>query len=377
LSITSPLPLEPAARAEFIALREVVVARLGQLLPAAEQAPQRLHGAMRHALLGPGKRLRPLLTLLAARRFGGAEAAALDAGCAVEMVHAASLVLDDLPCMDDAALRRGQPATHRAFGEDTAILAAIGLLNHAYGLMAALPDVDDARRGRLVTLLVQAVGSQGLVGGQERDLHVRHVHTAAEEVDELNHQKTGVLFVAALEAGAILGGASEEAVAGMRRFGRHLGLAFQTLDDLLDTIGTVEAAGKDIGQDNGKPTLVSLFGVETAQRRVRDHLEHARREVAWPDGQRCVLEHLLDEMLSGLPRAALPFVSAPCAAQPYTVESGVAGQVSPPGDGAAGSRPLPGGGAVGSMPSPGDIIAGSMSPPVDNPAGSMSLSRDG
>jgi geranylgeranyl diphosphate synthase, type II len=289
--------------ADFAFLRGKVAARLQTLLPGAEQSPQRLHGAMRHALVGPGKRLRPLLTLLAARRFGGDEAAALEAGCAVEMVHAASLVLDDLPCMDDAELRRGKPATHRAFGEDTAILAAIGLLNQAYAVMAALPGVPDAARVRLVGLLAQAVGPNGLVGGQERDLHERRAHAVTAEVDALNHQKTGVLFVAALEAGAVLSHAADEDVAAMRRFGRHLGLAFQTLDDVLDATATPQAAGKDVRQDGGKPTLVSLCGLDAARRRAEEHLWLARQEVAWADGAVCPLEALLDEVAAVLPLA--------------------------------------------------------------------------
>ncbi|MBC9178483.1 polyprenyl synthetase family protein [Pseudoroseomonas ludipueritiae] len=310
MSIASTLHPPSPAVVDFASLRSMIAARLQVLLPGPDESPQRLHGAMRHALVGPGKRLRPLLTLLAARRFGGDEAAALEAGCAVEMVHTASLVLDDLPCMDDAELRRGKPATHRAFGEDTAILAAIALLNQAYGVMAALPGVSDTVRLRLVTLMVQAVGPQGLVGGQERDLHDRHGPAATSDVDLLNHQKTGVLFVAALEAGAVLGHAPEEGVAAMRRFGRHLGLAFQTLDDLLDATATAQMAGKDVRQDGGKATLVSLCGLEAARRRVEEHLGQARREVAWPGGPACVLETLLDEMTAILPfppgSAALP-----------------------------------------------------------------------
>nr|WP_272874743.1 polyprenyl synthetase family protein [Roseomonas marmotae] len=259
---------------------------------------------MHHALIGPGKRLRPMLTLLAAHRCGGDEAAALDAGCAVEMVHTASLVLDDLPCMDNATLRRGRPATHRAFGEDTAILSAIGLLNQAYGVMATLPDVPEALCLRLVRLLVQAVGSRGLVGGQECDLHPDTVEADAAALEMLHHQKTGVLFAVALEAGSLLSNAPEEEVAALRRFGRHLGLAFQTLDDVLDATATVEAVGKDVRQDGGKPNLVSLFGLEGAQLRVQEHLRLARRELVWPHRPGCMLEALLDEIVLALPLPA-------------------------------------------------------------------------
>ena len=246
-----------------------------------------LREAVRYALLSPGKRLRPVLTMLAAEHFGpppatgvakrGA-AAALDVGCAIEMVHAASLILDDLPCMDDAELRRGRPTVHRRFGEDMAVLAAIALLNQAYGAVAGAPGLPADARLDLVRALTRAVGFEGLVAGQARDLRERDAYAEATPLHELNRQKTGVLFIAAVEGGARAAGALDGRLEGARAFARGLGEAFQILDDLLDATGTPEAAGKDVGQDGGKPTVVSLIGPDGARaemhRRLRSALDH-------------------------------------------------------------------------------------------------------
>jgi geranylgeranyl diphosphate synthase type II len=254
-------------------LRAVVERRLSLLLPPANQRPHRLHGAMRHAALSPGKRLRPLLTLLASFECGCTDMRALDAACAIEMVHAASLVLDDLPAMDDAALRRGVPTTHRVYGEDIATLAAVGLLNRAYAIMAGLRGVDPATRLSLVGLLTETVGSDGLLGGQEQDLRDARKLADVAGLDQLNHAKTGVLFAAALEAGALIGCADEAGRTCYRMFARHLGHAFQTLDDLLDATASEAEVHKDVRKDAHKPSLVRIMGPEAARRRVFEELE--------------------------------------------------------------------------------------------------------
>ena len=261
-------------------LRAQVDARLAALLGSAAAAPPVLRDAVGYALLSPGKRLRPVLALLAAEHFGDGRPhdAALDAGCAIEMVHAASLILDDLPCMDDAALRRGRPTVHRRFGEDMAVLAAIALLNHAYAVVAAAPGLPAEARLTLVSALSGAVGFDGLVAGQARDLRERDGVAEPTPLHELNRQKTGVLFIAAVEGGARAAGARGARLEGARGFARGLGEAFQILDDLLDATATSEAAGKDVGQDGGKPTVVSLIGAEGARaemhRRLRTALDH-------------------------------------------------------------------------------------------------------
>ncbi len=287
-------------------LRAQVDARLAVLLAASGAgAPPVLREAAGYALLSPGKRLRPVLALLAAEHFGegrSGRAAALDAGCAIEMVHAASLILDDLPCMDDAELRRGRATVHRRFGEDMAVLSAVALLNQAYATAAAAPGLSAEARLELVGALTGAVGFAGLVAGQARDLRERDPCAEATPLHELNRQKTGVLFIAAVESGARAAGAAGARLDAARGFARGLGEAFQILDDLLDVTATSEAAGKDVGQDGGKPTVVSLIGPEGARAEMHRRLRHA-------------LDHLDDVGPGPLSRfAELLFVSVPEAA---------------------------------------------------------------
>ncbi len=218
---------------------------------------------MRYSLLAPGKRVRPTLTLLTTVVFGGNEEAALDPACAIEMVHTASLIFDDLPSMDDATLRRGRPANHCAFGEATASLAGIALLNRAYGVIADAPGLSSRTRTSLVALLSRAVGTDGAVAGQFRDLD-GDAKTDLEALSEVEGLKTAALFVAAVEAGAVVAGLQQDSLGPVRRFGWNLGLAFQVRDDRIDALGTSEEEGKDVGQDAAKATLVTVLGVERA-----------------------------------------------------------------------------------------------------------------
>ena len=247
-------------------IRERVDRRLSELVPAESLPPQRLHQSMRYSLMAPGKRIRPLITVLAATHLGGAEDAALDPACAIEMVHTASLILDDLPAMDNARLRRGKPANHVAFGEETALLAGVALLNLAFGVVGHAPHLDDDQRLAIVRLLSDSVGSNGMIAGQLSDLEGEG--ESGGEVEQMHHQKTGSLFVAAAEAGARVAGVGSEGIEAMRIYGRDLGLAFQTLDDLLDASGSEAAIGKDGGQDAGTATFVSLLGAERARRKA-------------------------------------------------------------------------------------------------------------
>lgn len=254
----------PSLHDQVSTLKTMVEARLSALAP--EDGESGLAEAVRYALLAPGKRTRPIIALLCAERFGGEPAAVLDAACAFEMVHAASLVLDDLPCMDDASVRRGRQTVHRRFGEDTAVLTGVALLNEAFGVLARDPRISDDLSRRVSRSLSSAVGLSGLVLGQMRDLRERD-SLDVEALLSLNHQKTGVLFCAAAETGAVIGGASEREAAMVCAFARHVGAAYQIRDDLLDG-ASLEDAGKDVGQDEGKPTFVSLLGYEGARRRL-------------------------------------------------------------------------------------------------------------
>lgn len=262
------------------AIRAAVEQRLSSLLELDPSVPSNLQAALRHALLGTSKRIRPILTYLIAEPSDATANAILDAGCAVEMVHTASLILDDLPCMDDAALRRQQPTTHVAFGQPTAILAAIALLTKAFGILATLEGVPATTRNRLAMILSDAAGWDGLTAGQEIDINNRAALRGAEEVENLNWLKTGVLFVAAAEMGAVLRGFDDKRIAAIRDFARHFGLAFQTADDLLDQGGTAEQAGKDVGKDGDKATLVSLFGADQARLTCQQHLAQAEKALS-------------------------------------------------------------------------------------------------
>ncbi len=268
------------ARAYDIAgIRARLEAKLAELLDT-DATPANLRDAMSHALLAPSKRLRPILLYLISEPDDHYAEAALRLGAAVEMVHTASLVLDDLPCMDDADVRRERATTHKAFGQATAILAAIGLLTRAFGIIAELPDVAPATRTRLAAALATASGHQGLVAGQEIDLNARDTLVDHEQIENLNWLKTGSLFVAAAEMGAILRDMPGGRVEHVRRFARHLGLAFQTADDLLDLTASPSEIGKDTGKDGDKATLVSLFGARRARQTCHEHLQAAERALS-------------------------------------------------------------------------------------------------
>jgi geranylgeranyl diphosphate synthase type II len=237
---------------DFALFRVMIEQRLRETLPQETAHGARLVRAMRHATLSPGKRIRPLLVVLTARQCGGPVSAALDMGCALEFMHCASLILDDLPAMDDAQLRRGQPVTHRLFGEDIAILAAVGLLNQAYGLVAESTAIPDLLRLPLTSLLARTIGPGGLISGQEADLHDRAAVADFETVNAFNRLKTGLLIEASVQAGAMIAGAGPTSRQALAVFARQLGEAFQLIDDILDGSGSMETLGKDVGQDQVK-----------------------------------------------------------------------------------------------------------------------------
>ncbi|MGB0513279.1 MAG: polyprenyl synthetase family protein, partial [Wenzhouxiangellaceae bacterium] len=235
--------------------RLLIDRRLDELLTregAHGQGCPELAEAMRYSLLGPGKRVRPILCLLTAADFGTDPAPLLDFACALEMVHCASLVLDDLPCMDNARMRRGREATHVRFGEATTTLAAIGLLNQAYGVVASAERLVPVMRAELSRLLSVAVGTAGLVSGQSRDLLERRDGAAEHDIKRINHQKTAVLFELAVRAGGLSANLPEPRSQRLHQFATQVGLAFQTADDLLDCLRHGCGSGKDIGLDRGK-----------------------------------------------------------------------------------------------------------------------------
>jgi geranylgeranyl pyrophosphate synthase len=258
---------------QFTKLRARIEARLAELI-SPEVPAEPLEGALRYSLLAPAKRVRAVLLIVAARELGGKEEDALDLASALEMIHAASLILDDLPAMDDAETRRGLPANHRVFGEATAILAAVGLLNRSYGVAAAAEGLTLDQRIAAIGVLQWAVGLEGLVRGQQDDLADSRAFLTPVGLERMYARKTGALFAAAAECGAII--AKKPALRDvMRRFGLDLGVGFQILDDVLDARATADRAGKDVDQDNGRATFASLLGAGEAAALARAKIEGA------------------------------------------------------------------------------------------------------
>jgi len=241
---------------------------LQQMLVVPPDLEARVYEAMRYAALGPGKRLRPFLVLAGASLFGVNRRRALQVAAAIEMVHAYSLVHDDLPAMDNSDLRRGRPTCHKEFDDATAILAGDGLLTAAFEVLAH-PDAhaDPAVRCELVAALAAAAGAAGMVGGQMIDLIAEHQALDIGAVTRLQRMKTGALIAFSCEAGAILAKASAEARTALHGYAHDLGLAFQIADDLLDVEGLPADIGKPVGADAaaGKATFVSILGVERAR----------------------------------------------------------------------------------------------------------------
>ena len=257
---------------------ELTDAALDRLLVAPAGLEARVYEAMRYSALAPGKRLRPFLVLASARLFGVTRRCALQVAAAVEMVHAYSLVHDDLPAMDDSDLRRGRPTCHKQFDEATAVLAGDGLLTMAFEVLAH-PDThsDPAVRAELVASLAAAAGPAGMVGGQMIDLLAEHMTLDIGAITRLQRLKTGALIAFSCESGAILAKASNELRLALRGYAHDLGLAFQIADDLLDVEGSASETGKPVGADAaaGKATFVSILGVERARAQAELLIEQA------------------------------------------------------------------------------------------------------
>ena len=248
------------------------------LLPVPADARARLVEAMRYATIGGGKRLRPLLLTAVAEMYGVQREAAVRAGIAIEAIHVYSLIHDDLPCMDDDALRHGKPTLHLAFDEATAVLAGDSLHAFAFEVLAdPATSADPFTRIELVQTLGHASGAQGMAGGQMMDLVAETSDFDLPTVTRLQQLKTGALLGAAVEMGAILGRVAPEGRVHLRGYARDIGLAFQIADDLIDHEGDALVAGKAVGKDAvaGKQTFVSLLGPERARDQARMLVEQA------------------------------------------------------------------------------------------------------
>jgi geranylgeranyl diphosphate synthase type II len=257
-----------------------VTAELQRLLrPRASRVDE----AMAYTALAPSKQVRAVLVMLCAELCRGRVDRAVPAAAAIELVHASSLILDDLPAMDDAPLRRGLRANHLEFGESIAILAAFGLLNLAYGIIAQ--EYPPALTAHMSAIVSDAVGTGGLIGGQALDLEATDRTITFEMLERIHRGKTGALFVAAATCGAVTAGAEAEPIAALTAYAKNLGLAFQIVDDLLDVTGTSADTGKAVRADARKTTFVSFSGVDGARQLAAELCETADRALA-PFGSR-------------------------------------------------------------------------------------------
>lgn len=265
---------------------------LGQRLPAAESSPAPLHQAMRYAVLGGGKRLRPLLVYAAAHALGNDDTPLDAAACAVELIHAYSLVHDDLPAMDDDALRRGRPTCHVVFGEAMAILAGDALQALAFELLAdpVSGPLDSAVRMNMLLTLGRACGAEGMAGGQALDLAAVGRRLTLNELEHMHACKTGALIRASVQLGALAAGADADQQQALDQYAAAVGLAFQVRDDILDVEGDAAVIGKTAGKDAAadKPTFPSIIGLEASRQRLAELTEIALTAIA-PLGERAGL----------------------------------------------------------------------------------------
>jgi len=291
--------------AQFRGYQDRVEQGLNRLIPAGSTRPARLHEAMRYALLGGGNRLRPVLALavsdcLGAASTGSGQATdALPAAIALECIHTYSLVHDDLPCMDNDDLRRGRPTTHKQFDEATALLAGDALLTLAFQLVSRHYAATPTLAAALTRELADAAGSERLIGGQMEDLLAeKKTNATAEELEFIHLNKTAAMLTASLVAGGLCANATESQLAALRLAGRHLGLTFQIVDDILDATADTATLGKTAGKDAkaDKTTYVKLHGLEASRKFARQHTETALTALASLPGDKSFLTALVESM---------------------------------------------------------------------------------
>ncbi|NMB39127.1 MAG: polyprenyl synthetase family protein [Firmicutes bacterium] len=247
---------------------EIIERALVDRLPSENTVPHVIHQAMRYSCLGGGKRLRAILALEACSAVGGNPETVLDFACAIEMIHAYSLIHDDLPAMDDDDYRRGKLTNHKVYGEGIAVLAGDALLTHAFEILTYMSKYLDAEMVvQIIKEVSEACGSQGLIGGQVVDLKSEGENIDLNTLEYIYQNKTGKLILVALRGGAIIGGATAQQLAAVTLYGENFGLAFQITDDILDVVGDTSKLGKEVGADlrRQKSTYPSLFGLTKAR----------------------------------------------------------------------------------------------------------------
>ncbi|HEX6922647.1 MAG TPA: farnesyl diphosphate synthase [Bacillales bacterium] len=264
--------------------------------------PDRLKESMLYSVQAGGKRIRPILVLATMESLNQDSESGLPIAGAIEMVHTYSLIHDDLPAMDDDDLRRGKPTNHKIFGEAMAVLAGDALLTLSFEIAAGMkdPKISDHTRAKLVAGLAQAAGAEGMVGGQSADLEAEGCTLSLEELEYIHLHKTGKMLGFSVEAGALLGGATPEQIEALGRFSRHLGLAFQIRDDILDIEGDSETMWKSAGSDANKQksTYPQLLTLEGAKQKLSHHLELAKQSL-YQSGVNCGrLEQITDYIVN-------------------------------------------------------------------------------
>ncbi|MDX1980884.1 MAG: polyprenyl synthetase family protein [Bryobacteraceae bacterium] len=248
---------------------------LDALVPPETRDPASIHKAMRYSLFAGGKRIRPILCLEAARTVRDEVEGVVLAACALELIHTYSLIHDDLPALDNDDLRRGRPTNHKVFGEAMAILAGDALLTLAFQVLARLPDVDGATRAALVAELAAASGTlDGMIAGQVRDIEGEKLEPTVERLESIHRAKTGALLTASVRMGAIYAGADAAQLNALSDYGRHIGLAFQIVDDLLDVEESSATLGKTAGKDAAqhKITFPAVYGIAESRRMADEEL---------------------------------------------------------------------------------------------------------
>ena len=260
--------------------KKLIDERMLNFLPQGKAYPVSIHEAMRYSLLAGGKRLRPVLVMAAAEAVGGNRHSILPFAIAAELIHTYTLIHDDLPALDNDDLRRGKPTNHKVFGEAVAILAGDALLTQAFVIMtraAGMETVPPELILRATHEMAGALGSTGMIGGQVVDLESEGKKINPETLEYIHIYKTGFLIRACIRCGGILGQATEEQVSSLSRFGSHIGLAFQIIDDILDVIGDQEKLGKDIGSDlnKDKATYPALYGLEESRSKAEDLIKES------------------------------------------------------------------------------------------------------